>query len=94
MAELACLSAIVHGRVQGVYFRAFTERQAQALGLTGYARNLPNGRSVEVLAEGERDILEELVDRLKVGPPGARVEEVEIKWGEYSDGFDGFRARY
>ena len=94
MAELACLSAIVHGRVQGVYFRAFTERQAQALGLTGYARNLPNGRSVEVLAEGERNRLEELVNRLKVGPPGAWVEEVEIKWGEYSNGFDCFRAKY
>ncbi|MFA4836828.1 MAG: acylphosphatase [Dehalococcoidia bacterium] len=94
MADPAHLSATVHGRVQGVYFRAFVEREARGLGLTGYTRNLPGGISVEVSAEGERENLEALVKSLQVGPSGSRVEKVDIEWGEYSHRFDGFRIRY
>ena len=94
MVDPAHLSATVHGRVQGVYFRAFVEREARGLRLTGYARNLPEGRSVEVLAEGERKGLEELIEILRVGPSGSKVEKVDIEWGEYSHIFDDFRIRY
>ena len=57
MSDLASIRAVVYGRVQGVFYRAFTSRQAKELGLTGYVRNLPNG-GVEVWAEGERKQLE------------------------------------
>ena len=94
MAELASLSVRVHGLVQGVYFRSFVQRQAQTLGLTGYVRNLPDGVTVEIQAEGDREKLDELASRLKVGPPGARIDRIEIEWSEYSAMFDDFRIRY
>ncbi len=93
MSELASLQAIVYGHVQGVFFRAFASGQARELGLTGYVRNLPRG-SVEVKAEGERSRLEELIDRLKTGPPGARVEKVATNWSEYTGSYPGFSIRY
>ncbi|WP_018174646.1 MULTISPECIES: acylphosphatase [unclassified Thioalkalivibrio] len=66
----------VRGRVQGVFFRASTREQAQALGLTGYARNLPDGR-VEVLAVGSPDALDRLETWLWEGPRMAHVEELD-----------------
>ncbi len=94
MADLASLRAIVYGRVQGVYFRAFTLRQARELGLTGYVLNLPDGKAVEVQAEGERDKLERLMDHLKVGPPRARVEKVTADWSQYSGSYSDFSMRH
>ena len=94
MTNLTSLHVIVHGRVQGVYFRAFTSRRAAELGLTGWARNLPGGRAVEVQAEGERNRLEKLIDHLTVGPPGAKVEKVETGWSEYTGSYAGFSVRY
>ena len=94
MAERASLSAKVHGLVQGVYFRAFVQRQARALGLTGYARNLPDGVTVDILAEGDRKNLEALAKCLKVGPPEARIDGIEITWAEFRNLFDNFRIRY
>ncbi len=69
------LRCLVAGRVQGVFFRASTREQALRLGLTGYARNLPDGR-VEVLAFGPAPALEQLRDWLRVGPPHAQVTAV------------------
>jgi len=66
----------VSGRVQGVFFRASTQRQARSLGLAGHARNLEDG-SVEVLAVGSPMALEELKAWLAVGPTGARVDSVD-----------------
>ena len=94
MSELAAVVATVHGRVQGVYFRAFTSGCARELGLSGYVRNLSGWRAVEVQAEGERDKLERLIDHLKAGPPGARVERVETSWSEYSGSYSDFSIRY
>lgn len=93
-ADLALLQAVVYGRVQGVFFRAFVVEHARELGLTGYVRNLPDGKSVEVVAEGERSHLEKLVSYLEVGPPLARVAQVVTDWSEYTGGYSGFRARY
>ncbi len=90
MADLALLQAIVYGRVQGVYFRDFTCRHAIELGLTGYVRNLPDGKAVEVQAEGERNKLERLIDYLKVGPPAAKVERVVTNWSEYTGSYSEF----
>lgn len=89
----ARLHAFVSGRVQGVFFRDFTRRWAQALGLTGWVRNVFDGR-VEVMAEGNQEALETLIEKLKVGPPAARVENVEVKWDEYRAEFFDFTIRF
>jgi acylphosphatase len=69
---------IVSGRVQGVGFRWFVEREARALGLSGWVRNRGDGR-VEVLAAGSRDQLGALYDKLKAGPRAARVDDISIE---------------
>ena len=71
----ACVRCQVGGRVQGVFFRASAREQAQRLGLTGYVRNLPDGR-VEVLACGSVKALARLRDWLRTGPPQADVTGV------------------
>lgn len=83
---------LISGRVQGVYYRASTEEQARDLGLTGYARNLPDGR-VEVVAEGPEDQLQQLRAWCEGGPPDARVEAVEVSEEPPSGEFGGFNAR-
>jgi acylphosphatase len=70
-----CVRCLVGGRVQGVWYRGSTERQARMLGLTGYARNLADGR-VEVLACGDSAAVERLRQWLWQGPPAAQVAEV------------------
>jgi len=92
--DMASLRAVVQGRVQGVYFRAFVRQHATALGLTGYARNLRDGGAVEVRAEGKQEQLEKLVSHLHLGPPGARVEKVEIEWAAPIGGFSRFEIRF
>ena len=70
-----CRNFRIAGRVQGVWFRESTRREAERLGLTGYAVNCPDG-TVEVLACGDPDALKELAEWLRVGPPMARVQSV------------------
>lgn len=94
MSGLASVRVIVHGYVQGVLFRDFTLRRAKELGLVGYVRNLPDWTAVEVQAEGEREKLEKLIEQLKVGPPRASVEKVEVNWSEYSGNYSRFSIRY
>ena len=93
MADFFSVHAIVYGRVQGVFFRAFVSERAVELGLTGYVRNLPGG-AVGVQAEGERDQLEELIGYLKVGPPAAKVERVATNWSEHTGSYSGFDVKY
>ncbi len=88
------LHAIVRGRVQGVNFRDFVYRRAISLGLTGYVRNLADMRSLEVVAEGQRDRLELLVEHLRGGPRGARVHSVQAQWGEASGQYAQFRVAF
>ncbi|MEO0071294.1 MAG: acylphosphatase [candidate division WOR-3 bacterium] len=89
----ASLFAFVSGMVQGVFFRMFVLKEARALGLCGRVRNLPDGR-VEVIAEGERERLEKLVERLHQGPPGAMVTGVEVNWSEYNHEYNDFQIDY
>ncbi len=67
---------LISGQVQGVGFRMFVARQAERLAVTGYARNLDDGR-VEVVADGSDEAITTLEGRLRDGPPGARVEKME-----------------
>ena len=94
MSDLAEVEVLVYGRVQGVFYRAFAARQAQALGLTGYVRNLYGGNAVEVRAEGERVKLERLVELLKTGPPAAKVEKISATWSEYQGTFPDFTVKH
>jgi acylphosphatase len=81
---------MVRGRVQGVFFRASTQREAKRLGLTGWVRNRPDG-AVEVLAEGEEDGLKELIGWANRGPSAARVERVDVRWRSFVGDFSDFR---
>lgn len=90
MDEVARLRALVSGTVQGVGFRWFVQRHACALGLRGYARNLPDGR-VEVVAEGPRARLEALAVHLRQGPPGAQVAAVDAAWEPLGTGEGSLR---
>lgn len=89
------LEAVVRGRVQGVGFRDFVYGRARHLGLTGYVKNArEDHRAVEVVAEGEREALERLVEKLWEGPRSSRVETVDLKWREASGGLEEFGVRY
>ena len=87
-APPVCCRCLVDGRVQGVYFRGAAREQALRLGVTGYARNLPDGR-VEVLACGPPDAVAQLRDWLRGGPPMARVNSVTCEPREHR-GWSGF----
>ncbi len=69
---------IVKGRVQGVWFRRYTQQVANELGIGGYVRNLPDG-SVEVVASVPDEVWEEFLAALRKGPPLARVDEIDIE---------------
>ena len=89
----ARLHAIVHGRVQGVNFRYYTHRRAMGLGLTGYVRNLWDG-TVEVVAEGPRPALDELLAFLRVGPRNSTVTEVSVRWPAPATSYERFEVRF
>lgn len=82
-----CKRALVKGVVQGVWYRGSTQRQAQRLGITGWAKNLPDGR-VEVLMCGSEAAVTELIVWLHEGSPAARVEAVDVQtdiWQEFDN---------
>lgn len=84
-----CVRCLVSGRVQGVWYRAGTRDKARALGLSGYARNLADGR-VEVLACGEPGAIEQLRRWLREGPPAAEVSGVECGEASEQEAPEGF----
>jgi len=88
------LRVAVRGRVQGVGYRDFVYMRARFLGLRGYVRNLPDMRSVEVVAEGERDSLVQLLEHLREGPRGARVDALDVTWGELTNRHTTFGVAY
>ena len=83
---------LVSGRVQGVGFRWFVVKEASSLGLTGWTRNLPDGR-VEVVAQGEPEAMEALAAALAQGPPHARVGKVEADEAPVDPERAGFGVR-
>ena len=85
--------AIVHGRVQGVFFREYTKRKAQELGLEGWVRNLPD-RTVETVFRGEADLVAVMVQWLYTGSPQSDVTEVDIQEEEPRDESVGFVIRH
>jgi len=83
----------ISGRVQGVFFRASTQRTAQSLNLTGWVRNLPDG-SVEALFEGEDGDVAEMLRWCRKGPPGAAVRGFDANEEPWSGEFKDFRISY
>jgi len=84
------MSARITGRVQGVGFRWWSRRHAEALGLVGWVMNGDDERSVELVAEGRPEALDELERRLRAGPDSARVEQVDVRRSPASGEFDRF----
>jgi acylphosphatase len=82
----------VTGRVQGVFFRAWMKEQAEALGITGWVRNCPDGR-VDGHVEGDEAAVHSIIEKLRRGPPAARVEDVKL-WDAEPCEFDSFEVRH
>lgn len=83
---------VIKGLVQGVWYRAYTERTAKALGLKGWVRNLPDG-SVEAVMEGERAAIDLAILECRKGPPSSRVEKIEEQWESPNGEFASFEIR-
>ncbi|MDP2974278.1 MAG: acylphosphatase, partial [Candidatus Diapherotrites archaeon] len=83
------IHAFVSGCVQGVNFRYYTARQAKAIGLHGFVKNLMDGK-VEVVAQGSREQLERMVEWLNHGPASASVGDVQVEWSETKKKLKGF----
>lgn len=90
---MSLVRAVVTGRVQGVWFRAHTRDKARELGVTGFARNLPDG-SVEIVAQGDQAQLAALMDWARLGPPMAAVANVEVTEAPADSDYETFEIRY
>ncbi|EJG06190.1 Acylphosphatase [Methanofollis liminatans DSM 4140] len=84
---------VVSGLVQGVCFRYATEKEARGRGVAGWVRNLPDGR-VEAVFEGEEEMVEEMIAFCRRGPPGARVDGVEVRREAPAGASGAFSIRY
>ena len=84
---------IVVGHVQGVGFRYYTFKRAREIGVTGYVKNLPDG-TVEIEAEGDRNLLEDLIEQVKIGPRAAVVNDVHVSWETYTGEYEKFQVTY
>lgn len=93
MPEKTRVHIFVSGKVQGVFFREKTRRLAEALGLTGWARNLPDGR-VEIIAEGEKEKIEEILEFARRGSKMAKVDGIEVEWQEFRGEFKNFDIKF
>lgn len=91
--EIARIHLFISGRVQGVFFRAYTKEVAQNLGLVGWVKNLEDGR-VEIIAEGKKTDLQKLIEWCRQGPTGARVDDIEIIYEEPTNEFKSFEIKY
>ena len=83
---------IVHGIVQGVFFRANTVKAARDLGLKGYAKNMPDG-TVEIVAEGPNDNINKLIKFFKKSPGASEVSKIDVKFGKAKNEFGGFEVK-
>lgn len=93
MNSKARAHVVIKGRVQGVLFRYTTKDEANLRAISGWARNLDDGR-VEAVFEGEKDKVDEIVDYCHCGPPEAKVSSVVVTWEDYTGEFKDFYIRY
>lgn len=90
---MARAHVLIHGKVQGVFFRASTRDKARDSEVKGWVRNCMNGR-VEAVFEGERDAVNQVIEWCKKGPDGAFVQKVDVCWEEFLGEFDEFSIVY
>jgi acylphosphatase len=91
--EKARAHVVIDGKVQGVFYRAFVRDQALDFGLKGWVRNLGDGK-VEAVFEGDKKIIEQAIKGCYIGPPGARVSNIDVKWEPHGEEEKGFSVRY
>ncbi len=91
--EKARAYLFIEGRVQGVFYRAFIRELAYNLGLNGWVKNLRDGR-VETVFEGEKELIDKAIKECYVGPPSARVTDIDGKWETFIGDQKGFSVRY
>jgi acylphosphatase len=84
---------LISGQVQGVFFRSNTQEEAKKIGITGFVRNLPDGR-VEAVFEGEEKEIKKMINWIKKGPETARVENIEINRQIFKGEFKDFEIKY
>jgi acylphosphatase len=85
----SAVKIVVTGYVQGVGFRFFIARIANNLDLTGYVKNIHNG-SVEIFAEGRKELLDELVEKARLGPAYSHVDSIKLEWLDFKNKYDKF----
>ena len=91
--EMARAHLIISGRVQGVFYRAFTEDVAQMLALKGWVKNRSDG-AVEAVFEGKKEDIESAIRSCYKGPPSSKVNNIDVKWEEFKGEFQSFSVRY
>lgn len=84
---------LISGVVQGVFFRAYARDRAEMLRLKGWVRNQADG-TVEALVEGDSGRVQEFIEWCRHGPSSARVEQVDVRWEEFSGEFDSFMVKF
>ena len=93
MTAKVCAHVFVTGKVQGVYYRQKTMETAKSHGVTGWVRNLPDGR-VEAVLEGDEPGVKNVIEWCKIGPPKAQVENVDTKFESHTGKFSEFTISY
>lgn len=86
------LHAIIIGKVQGVWFRAWTRDTAHEMGVTGWVRNRPDG-NVEAVGQADEELLKQFLEKLHDGPPLARVVKIDSTWRKAETEFSSFEVR-
>lgn len=81
---------IITGKVQGVWFRDFVRKAANNLELCGRVKNNPDG-SVSAVVEGEEDVIGRLIDKIKIGSPLSKIEDVQVNWQPFENKFNSFK---
>lgn len=88
-----CVKLTIKGRVQGVGFRWFAQKEARRLGVNGYVKNLLGG-DVEIEAEGEQKSIDEFIHQMRKGPAFSHVTDVLTEWREYRNKYDTFQVAF
>ena len=91
--EKICVRAIIHGRVQGVFFRMETRKAAQRIGVFGWVKNKEDG-TVEALFEGEKERVDSVLEWCRKGPPLSEVEKVSLSREEFTGNYNSFDITY
>lgn len=93
MAELVRAHVVISGKVQGVFFRMETLEEARKTGVSGWVKNKQDG-TVEAVFEGEKALVDSVIQWCRQGPPVSRVDNVDIEWEPYTGKFTDFSIRY